>query len=400
MECRIQFSDNELQNFSWCKLQSSNGDVIASGNSSSDLLAEICSESSKVIVFFPQQDILLASPQLPPKATKQQLNAIAYNIEEFLAEDIEDCFFAVLSQQADYRVPVATVNRETMDNWVQFLTSNHINTRYILAPFYLCPWSDDNDLLATICPLDEGYLIRTGLHEGMFCQQTVINQFVETMIKDLSATRNRLVIFGELELKNIDFTKLNVEQRDSINLLAQPVDSQSCINLKQKDYQSSHQWLGLLKNWRMPMVAMVLLGMVYVAGYILDGLQKEKLFNDIIRQQQSVLSQYLPDLETTNQPKMQLIKALSESRGMGGQHGFVKFLHEYVNLRKGFNTVITDKILYQKSTLIINLETKDLNSLESFRNKLEESSFQVQIENVNINPDKTTGRLVMREINE
>ncbi|MCK4707545.1 MAG: hypothetical protein KAU21_02925, partial [Gammaproteobacteria bacterium] len=107
MECRVQFHDISLQIIDWCRLDSSSGEVIESGVSDSAQLAEICSGSTKTLVFLPQQNILLTSPQLPPKANKQQLNSIAYSVEEYLAEDIENCFFAVLAQQADHSVPVA-----------------------------------------------------------------------------------------------------------------------------------------------------------------------------------------------------------------------------------------------------------------------------------------------------
>ena len=396
MQCRIQFYHEDADQFDWCKLDEASGEIIESGNSNFDELANVCAESTSTLVFIPQQNILLASPVLPPKASKQQLNAIAFSIEELMAEDIEDCFFAVLTQQDDHSVPVAVINREVMDGWMQLLSSNHIHARFVLPQVYLCPWSTDDDLLATVCPVEGGFLIRTGKHDGLFCRQAILSEMITLLEKNKSSTRSRIVIYGDDVLADFKSTDIVFEQQGAINLLTRPVELLSCINLKQKDYQSSQQWLGLTKKWRWPLVAMALLIVLLAAGMLLDGWKKEQLYMDLINQQKAVINQHLPDLKVGNQPKKQLIKVLAGSRGSEGQVGFLDLLHEYSNLKTGLIGIKTQKILYQQSSLVVNLEAGDLNSMESFRSKLEKSNFPAQIDNVNISPDKTTGRLVMR----
>ncbi len=395
MQCRIQFHDKELQEFDWCKLDSISEEIIAEGKSASTELASLCSECDKTIVFMPQQNILLTSPVLPAKANKQQLNAISYTIEEFVAEDIENCFFAILSQQGDNSVPVAVINRSLMDKAVELLSESHINTRLILPQIYLCPWFNDEDLLATICQLEEGYLIRTGQHDGLFCQLTVLNQVLAVLAQNNSSTRNRVILYSGETLPELESSSLQIEPQAAINLLSQVIDTASCINLKQKEYESSHQWMGLLKQWKWPMVAMLLLAVVFVTGSLINSWQKNKIYNDIISQQQQVLLQHIPDIQVTDQPKRQLVKMLADNQGNSGQVGFLDLLHEYSRLKAEFKAVETQKIQYQQSHLAVNLETSDLNSMESFRSRLQESQYQADIENVNISPDKTTGRLVM-----
>jgi len=396
MQCRIQFHPDHIDRFEWCKLDETSGELIESGVSGSDELSSVCADNSQVLVFIPQQDILLTSPVLPPKASKQQLNAIAFNIEELLAEDIEDCFFAALAQTPDHAVPVAVINRDEMDEWMKLLSSIHVNARYVLPQIYLCPWLADDDLLASVCPVDEGYLIRTGKHDGLFCQKTILHQMLTLLEKNKSSDQNRVIIFGDDTLTDLEFSKLVIDHQESINLLAQTIDIPSCINLKQKDYQSSHQWVGLFKSWRWTMATLFLLVVVFSAGLLLDGLKKERLYTDILSQQHALMNKYLPGFEVGNQPKKQLIKVLSESRGGEGRVSFLDLLHEYSSLKTEFSAIKTLKIQYQKFNLVVSLEASDLNSMESFRDRLGKSSYPAQIENVNINPDKTTGRLVMR----
>lgn len=397
MECRIRFHDKSFQHFDWCKLEKGSGTVSDSGTSSADELKTICLEAEKIIVFLAQQNILLASPELPSGANKQQLNAIAYAVEEQLAEDIENCFFAVAAQQADHSVPVAVINREIMNDCVELLASHHVNASLILPEGYLCPWSDEDDFLAGICPVPNGYLIRYGQHKALFCHTPILSQLLTLLSQQKSSNQSRLNLYADDIDPEFELEGLSINRLGAINLLSQPVDLQLCVNLKQKEFKSTYQWFELLKHWQWPAVAMILLGLVFFASNLLDLWEKDKTYNALINQQKSLLKEYLPNVATSGQPKKQLIQVLAENSSGPGQAGFVDLLHEYSRLKSGFDSIDTNKILYQQSSLVINLESKNLESLESFRTKLEQSRFAVEIENININPDKTTGRLVMRE---
>ena len=397
MECRIQFLDKSLQQFDWCKLEMATGKLMAAGRSSSDELRSICAESQKVVVFVPQQNVLLTAAQFPARANNQQLGAIDYSIEEFLGQDVEGCFVAITAQQADHKVPVAVIDRQIMDDCIQLLSRLNINARYILPQVYLCPWSEDVELLASICPFEEGYLIRTGLHEGLYCHASILQPLLKQLKLQKSAEQNRLDIYAsEFELELTD-EGLSINRHQSLDLLSQPLNLQHCINLKQKEYQSSHQWLGLTRKWRWPMVAVLLLLLVVISSNLLEVWNKQQILDDLISQQQVLLGQYLPDQEPSSQPKKQLVKTLSENQSLMGKTGFLDLLHEYSQLKAQFSSLTTDKVQYQQSRLIINLEASDLRSMEAFRAKLEASPYAAEIENVSINPDKTTGRLVMRE---
>ena len=72
-------------------------------------------------------------------------------------------------------------------------------------------------------------------------------------------------------------------------------------------------------------------------------------------------------------------------------------LHEFSGLISGFDDIKTSRIQYQQSQLLVNLQSKNLTSLESLRNRLAQSEFDAQIDNVNISPQQTTGRLVLQE---
>ena len=397
MECRILFRDKELQLFDWCKLDDSSADILDSGRSVAiDELKSVCSNGARVTIFLPQQTILLTTVMMPPKASKQQLNAISFAVEEKLANDIEDNFFATLPQQADNFVPVAVIDREIMDNCVQLMAKQHINASMILPQIYLCPWSDEDGLLASVCQWYDGYLVRFGNHAGLYCQSDILEPVLSLLGKQKNPDQTRLDIYAADNHFDTITQGLDIKLNSPVNLLSQRFDPHLCVNLKQKEYQSTHQWVELLKHWKWPVAAMILLALVFTAKDLFTLWENDQLYANLIRQQQLILKTHVPDLTPDDQPKKQLIQLLAKNQAGAGEAGFLDLLHEFSRLKTGFNTISTNKILYQQSSLVISLESKDLNSLESFRSQLEKSKFSAEIENVNINPDKTTGRLVMR----
>ena len=135
-----------------------------------------------------------------------------------------------------------------------------------------------------------------------------------------------------------------------------------------------------------------------IFAVVIDLWQQKNSLNSLIQQQNSLLEQRLPELAGTDNPRLALTKYLADHRGGSKQSGFLDQLHEFVRLKKGLTQIQTGKIQFQKSSLIVDLESKDLKSLEALRAKLGQSSFKVRIDNVNINPEKTTGRLIMEEL--
>ena len=149
MECRILFNDYPFDHFDWCKLEEGAGQVSESGSAEVAELNAITRDASSVLVFLGQRLITQTTAQLPPRASKQQLNAIAYSVEEQLAEDIEECFFATSTQAEDGSIAVMVIKRELMDEMTALLSEQHVQARYIVPQSYLCPWRGDADVLAS-----------------------------------------------------------------------------------------------------------------------------------------------------------------------------------------------------------------------------------------------------------
>ncbi len=392
---RILFHDSNLQRFDWCRIDSESAQ-IQTGHAEVEQLGRIFPQGTLVTVFLPQQMILQTSAQMPPRANKQQLNAISYAIEDQLAEDIENCFFAVLPQREDGAVPVAVIDQNKMDEICALIAEYHLQVRLILPQMYLCPWPDDDTVIATVCSIRQGFLVRTAEHEGFYCEASVLPQILKLVSRHSEQKVQQVICFGSLP-EQLDITDVEIIGQPQLDLLTQDVVESGCLNLKQKKYESSHQWIAILRRWKWPALVLLLLMFIFISDAVIDLWQQKNLLNTLVQQQNALLKQKLPELADSDNPRSELTKYLADHRGGSELKGFLDQLYEFVRLKEGLTQLNTGKIQFQKFSLIVDLESKDLKSLESLRAKLGESSFKARIDNVNINPEKTTGRLIMEE---
>ncbi len=393
MACRIQFVDYELTRFRW--LRTLTNAEAESGEADSSELRNICAKAGPVTVFLPQQAILLTQALLPPRASKQQLNAIAFAIEEQLADDIDDDFFALMPQQPDGSVPVAVLARDLMDRLSALLAEQHVQTRHVLPESYLCPHSTDDAWLASVCPVADGYLVRYGLHVGFFCSETLLPQSLQLLKSKAPESRLRVDFYAEDVPAGLEQGGLDCRQFSRIELLAAPLELGACINLKQKEYQSSHAWLGVIRRWRWPIGAAAVLALVYLGSGVLDIWRMEKEYQALIAQQQGLLKAHVSDITPGPRPRDQLVRLLSSNRSLEQQAGFLDLLHEYTQLKDGLSTISTSKILFQQSRLVVNVESRELKGLDDLREKLAKSEYPASVDNVNIKPDETTARVIL-----
>ncbi len=392
---RILFHDSRLQRFDWCRFDSESEEVQI-GHAEIEQLGGLFPSGTPVTVFIPQQMIFQTFAQMPPKANKQQLNAISYAIEDRLAEDIENCFFAISPQQEDGKVPVAVINQQKMDEISALMAEYHIQVRKVLPQMYLCPWPDDLAVIATVCSNRDGFLVRTSVHEGLYCESSVLPQILKLISRQSEQKDQKVICYGNVP-EQLEIASVEIISQSQLNLLTQDIDESTCLNFKQKQHQSAYQWISILHQWKWPALSLSLLLIIFISNAVIDLWQQKRLLNSLVQQQNALLEQYLPELAGSDNPRLALTKYLTDHQGGSEQAGFVDQLYEFVRLKEGLIPLKTGKIQFQKSSLIVGLESKDLKSLESLRAKLGQSSFKARIDNVNINPEKTTGRLIMEE---
>ena len=78
------------------------------------------------VLVVPGEDVLMTSAIVPSKQYRQIVQAVPYAIEEQLAVDVEDCFFALGKRTGQGQISVCVVKQELMAAWVSQLSGLNI----------------------------------------------------------------------------------------------------------------------------------------------------------------------------------------------------------------------------------------------------------------------------------
>ena len=108
----------------WLVLDTNSKEVMSSGELDSagalDTLIERTGHHT-AIALAPSSEILLTWVTLPPRAGRKIISAIPYMLEDELASDINEQFFALGPKVGDEQA-VAVVSRSLLKEWLQWLS--------------------------------------------------------------------------------------------------------------------------------------------------------------------------------------------------------------------------------------------------------------------------------------
>jgi general secretion pathway protein L len=109
------------------------------------------------------EDVLLTQAAIPSKQRRQVLQAVPYMVEEQLAQDVEECHFAVGPRTPDGRTSVAVIDRARLAALVEQFTSLGIALSSVTPDVLCVPFDTGVHVL-----IDESRaLIRTGPTTGV-----------------------------------------------------------------------------------------------------------------------------------------------------------------------------------------------------------------------------------------
>lgn len=119
-------------------LAKESGDLLQSGGED-ELPALAAGFTGEAVALVPGSLVLRTSAQVPSSQPRQVQQAVPYLVEERLATDVEDCFFALGARQASGAIEVGVVARERIGSWAQRLQALPIPVTRLLADTDLIP---------------------------------------------------------------------------------------------------------------------------------------------------------------------------------------------------------------------------------------------------------------------
>ena len=256
-----------------------------------------------VIALVPGADVLTISVDLPAKAGARLRQAVPFALEDQLAADVDELHFALGVHSDSGLLPVAVVDRETMDSWVDRLREAGIYPTRIVPDYHGVQRMPNT---ISLVAADTGIMVNDGADLAFIMRDIapgdalalagVIDTDPGSRAEDKGPSRH-LVAWCEPELKDryahdwnalrteLASVDVNVMPDGALPRLAATIAAGSGIDLLQGPYGRRTEVVAMLRPWRF--AASLLLG-VFVLALLGKGVDYVRLD----RQQAALQTQY------------------------------------------------------------------------------------------------------------
>jgi len=271
----IRLGSNAKDAVHWLIFSDDKEGIIASGElphaSALDQLAEK-SKQREVITFVPASDVSLKCLKVPSKSTKAMRLAVPYMLEDELAQDVEDLFFAyndINIADSEHNCFVAVVEYAQLELWQGWLENADITCKKMIPDVLAMPLVNQANTGSAIV-LGEQILVRQGQWQGiaidintwpLISQSLCDNQTEksdntenESLASDTDnrgPTRFSLNAYSALPESDAELTINPMPEELPLALLASTFNSDKAarFNLLQGDFKAQEQRSPALTSW-------------------------------------------------------------------------------------------------------------------------------------------------------
>jgi general secretion pathway protein L len=391
----VRLGANHADPISWLVYSQTENEIIASGElPDADALSTLKERAGHraVIALAPSSDILLKWVTLPPRAGRKILSAIPFMLEDELATDISQQFFAIGPKKGDEQA-VAIVSHEKMQQWQQWLSEAGLFCDTIIPDVLAVPVTEQGWSVLT---LGEQLLVRQDTFKGVQGEQT----WLLPTLAHFTAQQESVVTITNYA--GIDLAILpNIQEAQAplelpMQVLAKEA-MQSQFNLCQGEYKIKRKRSGALSQWR----AAAVLAVLVLCTSLIDksvtlyqlSAQNDALSADIDK----TVKAGFPNIGTYRNVKLKLQSELAKLEQGGGNASMLVMLDQ---LAPAFSSTgvkpQTLRFDASRTEIRIQAQGKNFEALEQFKRTAENAGFVVEQGAINNRDNGVVGTVSIR----
>ncbi len=391
----VRLGANHTDPISWLVYSRTEDEIIASGElPNAEALSSLTERAGQrsVIALAPSSEILLKWVELPPKAGRKIISAIPFMLEDELATDISQQFFAIGPKRGDEQA-VAVVSHEKMELWQSWLSEAGLFCDTIIPDVLAVPVTENGWSVLT---LGEQLLVRQDTFKGVQGEATWL---LPTLVHFTAQQESPITITN---YAGIDLSTLpNIEEAQAplelpMQVLAKEA-MQSSFNLCQGDYKVKRKRSGVLNQWR---VAAVLAVLALCTSLIDKGfsLYQLKAQNQALSSEiNTAVKAGFPNIGTYRNVRLKLQSELAKLEQGGGSSSMLIMLDQ---LAPAFSaTDVKPQTLRFDATrteIRIQAQGKNFEALEQFKRTAENAGFVVEQGAINNRDNGVVGTVSVR----
>lgn len=343
----------------------------------------------RVYVLAPGSDVLLAEPDIPPKAGVRLQQLVPYALEEHLADDIDALHFAVGKRVGDSgRVRVAVVARSLLNEWLATLAAAGIVPDALYADSDLMP---ENPGQAVALLEEDGVFVRPPGGTVVTLPADALEQALEIAQSgaDTASGACGLILYtgaaewqqhaAQVEAARAHFEGIRVQLLTGgpLALFAQQLHSGAPINLLQGDYAPRSSRAVGWHAWRV--AAMLLAGLIalHVAGKALQVQflkSRERQTEASIR---DVFHRAMPGVPYTIDARKRMEQRLALARG--ADTGLLPALQALTQARSAAPGAALQSLNFKNNAVEMKLSAPDAASLDHLSQALRSSGWRADL---------------------
>lgn len=379
----------------WVVYDSSQDEVRASGElPDAAALASLPERTGQhsAIVLAPASDILLTWVTLPPRAGRKIISAIPFMLEDELAADISEQFFA-LGPRVENEQAVAVVRRELLDTWQRWLADAGLYCDTLLPDVLAVPSTPEGWSLLAV---NDEWLLRNAQWQGLQGESS----WIKPAFAHLTKQHNEPVLVTT-------YTEADTSELPNIELASAPLELPMQVlareavkrehNLLQGEYKVKRQRTGALRQWRLAagLAALVLITALVEKSVTLYQLEQQNAA--LSARIDAAVKQGFPDLGAYRDVRRTISAQLRQMQQTGGGTSMLVMLDQ---LRPAFSgaQVRPQTLRFDANRTEIRLQAVAQNfaALEQFRREAEQAGFSVEQGAINNRDETVIGNVIIR----
>lgn len=405
----IRLASKQEQAISWLVWSTSEREIIASGElANASALTELTEKANqrKVVALVPANDVSLKRLQVPGKSQRARQMAAPYMLEDDLAQDVEQLFFAYATSQSDTQDAnclLAAVEREQLEQWLAWLAAADISAQKMLPDALALPHETES---WTSVKLGQQYLFRQGFWQVMTVDQALWPVVAELALasereklaskdQDNSADDHTITVNSYAELEAIDgFEIVQQPEELPLALLAQHAE-QTSFNLLQGPYQVKTKRSPMVKSW---LLAAGIAGLALLLNLGYKGAKLYQLNQEQAAIEQQIIDRYKQVFPQTKKVRLGTIRSQLKQKlaGISSANNDAHFLTLLARLEPAFARVPQlkpESLKYdnKRQELRIQAIASNYQQFEQFKNQLERLQLKVSQGSQNNQGDQVTG---------
>lgn len=363
--------------------------------------AALRSQGSRIVVLAPASPMMTCVAELPPTPSARLRQALPYALEEQFAEDVESLHFAMGKRDSDGKLPVVAVDRDLMSRWQALFAEAELRPHVMLNEALALPWNEGEWSLLL---QDDEALLRSGTAQAYNIPMAQLAPWLAVALHARTTPLSRVRVLDARQGDNdsvwqegLTGIEIAYEKVDSALSLLAGADLSGSINLLQGDFSRKEQLGRLWRPWRataaMLGVWLLLQGGMSVGNYFSLSARDAKLYAAI----EQVYRETFPETRNVVNPRVQMERQLASLQGGGNGGAFVFLLAASGPVLGEIDGLELRNLRYRQDELELELELKDLASLDRLREALQQQRLAVDVRGATTRENKVESRIALRE---